>query len=350
MKLSSGRAVAVACLGLALVMGCTPSANDTSTGETADAVPSGNSGAGRPATGGAPSTTMASSPGCGPVSGTPVGALPEQPPPVVCRPLSSGPSTFVNGANRWVDEFDHGLSFASMGAGYQTYEAANDSVHWRHADHWMVDLVTDGLHAGAVMRPDRSFRFVDGKLVVEAVSAAGMDVYGNEVWPEIVVSAAPEPTFVGGLYTFDMFPEGSTIGCRLQSSRWPICALKANDGRAGSFGVGEESTRLYEISQFQVEGDSVYGGAPFGEELDEAWRVCRRSDPDGLCRDRFRMELTRTSLTLYVNDVKYFQQTGLRALPDDLFNGDVYVYFNGMAVRASGDVARFHWDRIAVNP
>ncbi len=282
---------------------------------------------------------------CTSPSGPVAGALPTQAGPVFCDIVNAGPTTFTSGGNSWADDFDHGLSFATMGDGYRTWGPISESVFWRHANHWMVDLDTRSLFAGAVMRPDRTFRFENGRLVVEAVVAAGMDAYGDPIWPEIVVSGASEPTFVGGLYSFDMFPEAPTIGCRLQSSRVPICALKAGNGNAAT---GGQSRREYEISNFQVAGDTVFGGGPWGG-LQNAWRRCAVDDADMVCRDRFRLELTIDTLSLYVNDVLYFQQTGLPALPAELVNGDVYVYFNGMAVRGPQGVARFHWDRLAVN-
>src|SRR5262245_12769101 len=74
----------------------------------------------------------------------PLGALPGQPLPVWCYPtLASGPPTFSQGLNSWVDDFNHGLSLADIGSGYKVFERArgiNKSLHWRHSNHWMVDV------------------------------------------------------------------------------------------------------------------------------------------------------------------------------------------------------------------
>ena len=79
--------------------------------------------------------------------------------------------------------------------------------------------------------------------------------------------------------------------------------------------------------------------------------------------DHFRLELTRTSLTLYVNGRAYFRQTarpdanipGLpegQLLPDELFEQDTYTYFTDWHnyPRDQAKLVRFHWGRIAVNP
>lgn len=291
---------------------------------------------------------------------TPSGALPPAL-PVWCAPLASGATTLVNGANAWVDDFNHNLSNADMGDGYLVFENQGASVykteHFRHNDHWMVDV--SGVDAdgpapwnfgGALVRPDRSFRFEDGKLVVEADVAAGIVEYGGSAWPEIVVSSAPAPTgIVDETYAYGMFKENWTVGCRLQSSRQPICAMYDDTGRPSGNGG-----RRFEISFFQHEGAAqVLGGGPFSPEADKAWRVCQQTDPDLNCRDQFRLELSRDAVTLFVNGTKYMEHRGLPAdkqLPDALLKGDVYVYFASWIHKPEAPVTRFHWDRLAVNP
>ena len=71
------------------------------------------------------------------------------------------------------------------------------------------------------------------------------------------------------------------------------------------------------------------------------------------CRDRFRLEVTKDSLTLYVNGVKYFEDAGWPAahqLPDSFVNGEVYAYQSNWQVRAGDRAYRYHWDHFAVNP
>lgn len=311
-----------------------------------------------PASSGA-STAVSPEP-CWP-SDTPLGALPPAI-PIWCTKPTSGPSTYTEGSNSWLDEFGHGLSNADMGEGYEVFESEGSilrSQHFRHNNHWMVDVAGHGRNpdegppwnlGGATMRPERSFRFVNGKLVVEVDMAAGIDEYAGNAWPEIVVTTAPAPTgqVVDNLYSYGIFGGHWTVGIRLQSSRVPIAALYDNTGR----GVGDGG-RVFEIA-FWLDGGAqeVFGGGPFGE-LDAAWRVCQGTDPDKNCRDRFRWELTRDTLALYVNGVRYMEHRGLppeSQLPDALLKGEVYVYFSSWIYRPEADTVRFHWEQIAINP
>jgi hypothetical protein len=297
---------------------------------------------------------------CGPAS-LPVGALPGQDPPVFCRIGNDGPPTFVDYPNGWLDTFTHGLKHAGIGAGYRVYDglaSVHRTITWRHNDHWMVDVSgvddtpDDGPYnaGGTMMRPDRSFRFEDGVLVVEVQVAAGIDAYGGGAWPEIVVTTAPAPTFGrrGSLYAYDEFAGHDTVGCRLQSERAPICALFDSSER----GAGDGG-RVWEVSYFQS-GDaaSVFGGGPF-EDLASAWRLCQGDDPDVNCRDTFRWEIARDRLTLYVNGVKYMEHSGFPAalqLPDRMLEGDVYVYFGSWINKPQSEAVRFHWGALSINP
>jgi len=285
----------------------------------------------------------------------PVGAIPGQPLPVFCSIDNHGPDTAQPGENSWMDDFNHGLSFADFSeTEYVIFEKVGfiyKTIHWRHADHWMVDAAAHDqdtppgwVRGGALLRPNQSFRYVDGKFVVEAVVAAGIEPYGTDAWPEIVISTGSTPTDVGSLYAYDLFPEGLTIGCRLQSTRFPVCSFKDDDGEIST---GKGSTRIWEMSAHQAVGTDNYGGSPF-DGRENAWRVCLDTDKE--CRDLFRLELTSTSLSLFVNGVKYFEQSGIPELDDGFVNGDVYVYLSSMIASHEAEVIRFHWDDIKVNP
>jgi hypothetical protein len=75
---------------------------------------------------------------------------------------------------------------------------------------------------------------------------------------------------------------------------------------------------------------------------------------DMFCKDRIRMELTKSSLTLYVNGHLYFEDgdwPAERQLPDSMVNGgQVYTYFSDWRARPTAQVYRFHWGHLAVNP
>jgi hypothetical protein len=294
-------------------------------------------------------------------SDTPLGALPPAK-PIWCIPATDGPTTFVQGDNSWVDEFDHGLSNASIGPGYQVFDKSGSSIdqsqHFRHNNHWMVDVSgqdADGPgpwnFGGATMRPDRTFRFVDGKLVVEIDVAAGISEYGGSAWPEVVLTTAANPAASparDSTYNYDFFPSDYTVGCRLEPRRNVICAVWDDSGRGSGSGG-----RLAEISSFQHEGAAaVFGGGPFGYQ-EGAWRLCRDSDPDLECRDRFRLEFTRDTIAVHVNGVKYMEHQGLPAgkqVPEALLNGDVFVYFGSWIYKPDAATVRLHWDRVAINP
>src|SRR5262249_34532247 len=67
-------------------------------------------------------------------------------------------------------------------------------------------------------------------------------------------------------------------------------------------------------------------------EVPPYYRQCQPNQMDMFCRDRFRLELTKTSLTLYVNGRLYLQDSGWPAayqIPDAWINGgdNTYVYF-----------------------
>lgn len=289
----------------------------------------------------------------------PAATLPGQPAPVFCTNLGTGPDTSRGGRNTWFDDFNHGLSMSSFaGTRYQVFEAVDGvyrSRHWRHADHWMVDVAPDSPNArydsaggGSMIRPNRRFRFNNRKLVVEATYAAGHEDYLNlRGWGELVITTAPAPGGYrrGGVYAYEMFPGHYTLGCRLQGNRNSVCSLM-DDSENSALDNGRE----WEMSFFQHVGTRVFGGEPSGAR-GRAWRVCKsNSDPDSACRDHFRLELTPTSLRISVNGVRYFQQTGIPRLPGALLRGPVYVYFASIVGRSDFDVVRFHWDKLAVNP
>jgi hypothetical protein len=161
-----------------------------------------------------------------------------------CFDLADPPArTAIEGANSWVDDFNVGcpipapagctsmLSFDDGDMGYRVFDRAGASPgttqHWINQNHWMVDA-KEGFTGGASIRPDRSFKFENGKLVVEGDFAASMAEYGDDTWGEITITNAPEPTgeFADVLYAYGQFGGYWAVGCRLQSSRVPVCAIE----------------------------------------------------------------------------------------------------------------------------
>jgi len=96
-------------------------------------------------------------------------------------------------------------------------------------------------------------------------------------------------------------------------------------------------------------GMSVDFGAPSG-----AWRVCQSNQVDE-CLDRFRFEWSKTGLVIYLNGIKFGEDSGWPVgsqLPDNVASGavPVSVYFGQWGDFSDANVYRFHWQRVAVNP
>lgn len=297
----------------------------------------------------------------------PLGGLPPAV-PSWCLTLGPASDTAHVGRNNWLDEFKSGVSNAHVASSYRVFDAARSAPttvyrteHFAHNGHWMVDVGGHGApsgvyegsaadfyigpnNGGGLMRPDKEFRFDNGRFVIEVDVSAGMLAYGDRAWPEIVVTTAPEPTReeTNGWYAAGVFGGYPTVACGLPSDRLAEC-------------------RVYDAEKItaRLSADSAagaresFGGAPRTKELASAWRECAATDPDDLCRDRFRLVLERDAVTLYVNGVLYMQQRGLpqaAGLSDELINSPVYVYFGSWVYLVEPSVTRFHWGRIAVNP
>ena len=295
----------------------------------------------------------------------PLGAIPPGP-PAWCLSLSASVNTARSTANSWLDLFDGGADHAAFPASYRVFEAARPAStvtltrHLLHNGHWMVDVAGAGAPpdeyegdrrdaivathwGGALVRPDRPFRFIDGRLSVEFDVAAGMLAY-HDGWPEIVVTTAGAPTGidVDPTHAIGVFGGAPSVGLRLYTDR---TALSSAYGRSG---------RIFELSSERTDGATTsFGGSPSTPALAAAWRLCAPLDPDVWCRDRFRVEFTADSVTLWANGTRYFETTGLPAekqLPAELIGGDVYVYFASWVYLGQAATERFHWGRIAINP
>lgn len=177
----------------------------------------------------------------------------------------------------------------------------------------------------------------------------------------MVISNGPNPTGVvpDGNYAYGQFGGYWTFGCRIGGgdSRNPTCALyaptKQNFEGNGAFGTSDG--RLFETSNFQNVGTQTYY-APYDSAnptYTGYWRLCGAVDPDVNCRDRFRLELTKSSITLYVNGIRYWEQKNMPTqvqFPDTFMNNPVYIYAASWMVVQSSQPIRYHWDRLAINP
>ena len=303
---------------------------------------------------------------CAATSTTPLGALPPAL-PVWCSTLTEGIDTAVKGPNTWVDQFGSPEQFARLAPSYKVFEAPRadrSSVfrtqHFAHNGHWMVDVAGYGQpngvyegsaedffvgpnNGGGLVRPDAGFRFEQGALVIEFDVSAGMVVYGDRAWPEIVVTtaSAPSPHETNGWYAAGLFGGDATIGCSFPSDRLSECRI-----------YDREKITANLSEHMSAGAAATFGGAPTGA-LATAWHQCGPMDPDDRCRDRFRMVLERDAVTIFVNGVRYMEHRGLPAaarLPDELLSSTVYVYFASWGYLVEPTVARIHWGRIAINP
>lgn len=305
-------------------------------------------------------------PGCGPAV-VPAGQAnppgePEPMRPVWCYRLPPMTATRVEDTNSWVDDFDTGSNmgrFQDGDMGYRVFPDIDNGAPRRSSlflnqNHWMVDTA-GGSNGGVLVRPDRSFRFENGELVIEADVAAGLPAYSDSASVEVDVSTAPAPTghVVDQQYGYGLFGGAWTFGCRFQADRQITCSLFNASGTPGDAAVfGNEEGRVWQMLPFQHVGTTNVGGDATGENGD-AFRACDPGRMDLLCRDRFRLELTKDSVRILVNGQLYFEQSGIAPkyqLPAELLDGDVYTYFTSWVNRPLEPAYRFHWDRVAVNP
>jgi hypothetical protein len=318
-------------------------------------------------------------PGCAPNAiptgqSNPPGSESEPMAPIWCFTLAAqGAPTRITGANDWVDTFQGVTQMGQFNDGdldYRVFDSVQNggtakTLHFTNNNHWMDDNA-GGFQGGTMLRPNRSFRFENGKLVVEADVAAGISGYrdgGDVAWPEIDISTADTPnghSITDGLYAYGRFGGFDTFGCRLHAAPALICAYEA--ARGGATGLDQppcfefSPARLIEISGFENCGNVHFGGDPgFGAPAGY-FRTCSSPSqvPDMMCRDRFRLELSQDGLVAYVNGQRYFEDTGWptrNQLPAGIANGStpVYVYMSDWEDRPNQPAYRFHWQRIAVN-
>ncbi len=311
----------------------------------------------------------------------PPGSESEPMAPIWCFPLAAqGPPTRVSSGNTWVDTFTGVTQMGRFNDGdldYRVYDAVGSTgspgvktQNFTNNNHWMTDRAGDG-EAGSTIRPNRSFTFQNGKLIVEADVAAGITAYDPETWAEVDISTGATPTAGAlsndNLYMYGRFKGFTTLGCRLQSPGEAICAHMANTQRGYLDGQpqvdkfpcyeGDNGWRLIELSGFEACGN-VHSGDFHGGTAGQYWRQCSSvaQVPDMMCRDRFRFEITQSSFVMYINGIKYFEDSNWPArnqLPADVANGTtpVYVYFSNFGSIHQRDPSyRFHWQRLAVNP
>jgi hypothetical protein len=327
-----------------------------------------------------------------------------------CYTLVPEPRTEARGPNSWTDSFDTNLNFGVLNPSYLAFDQAGSQFQkqpFQHANHWMVDIVDLSayhLSGGVLVSPDQKFSFENGKLVVEIDAAAGCGgdgpgtgacngAGGADAFYEIDISPSrPTGVNVDPLYGYGQMGGVGALGCRLERSTdggHTVCAMYDNTTHdTGGTDVGPLCNQPPNFDKSQCHNGlpgrvwetqgvgtartaaSVEGGYPGyaipGTSLhgSDVFRICdstlnpANSMPDTYCRDRFRFEFTKDSLTIYVNGYKWFDVQGLFAvnpatgvdnrIPDSFLAGS-YVYFTSWVNSGQHEVTRWHWDRIAIN-
>jgi hypothetical protein len=281
--------------------------------------------------------------------------------PAWCYRLAATTPTRQTGANMWMDGFGtggrlHRLADGDMG--YRVFAVDGGggvrSAAFVNQNHWMADIA-GGDHGGVLVRPDRSFHFENGTLTVEGDVAAALPEYGDSAAVEMDVTTAPAPTgrVVDQQYGYGAFAGAWTFGCRYQADRHVTCALFNTGGTPGDPAVfGNELGRVWQMLPYERVGAVTRGGEP-GAVADDRFRRCHANEMDLDCRDRFRLELTRSSVRVFVNGAPYFEQSGIAPryqLPDEFLRSDLYVYYTSWVNRPLAAAYRCHWGRLAVNP
>ena len=281
--------------------------------------------------------------------------------PVWCYRLASTAPTRLSGANTWVDGFDTGGRFNRLADGDMDYRVFTvgggggvRSAAFLNQNHWMADIAGGG-HGGVLLRPNRSFHFDHGTLIVEGDVAAALPEYSDSAAVEMDVTTAPAPTgrVVDQQYGYGAFGGAWTFGCRFQADRHVTCALFNATGSPGDPTVfGNELGRVWQMLPYQKVGAVTRGGEP-DMVTDDRFRRCHANEMDLDCRDRFRLELTGDSVRVFVNGVPYFEQSGIaprHQFPAEFLRSDLYVYYTSWVNRPLAAAYRYHWGRLAVNP
>ena len=352
------------------------------------------------------STLPAPDPNCMPLGTThlegqtyPTGGLePEY--SIWCYTQPSGVTTRVSVGNSWSDTFDQpgtGNAVEQLTdrgpANYRVFMFESPgrlkNGTFVNTDHWMVDMVDTSafnLSNGVFVSPDKAFTFENGTLVFETDAAAGSDAMGgaNTFYEMDVTPADHLSDFsVDTLYGYGSFGGlAAALGCRLERNDDGghfVCAMYDDsnrvtggqcpaDGRVCKDNGGRPG-RVWETQGVGIPrtAASVQGGYPgwaipgTSLHLSDVWRQCMTNEHDLHCRDRFRMELTKDSIHLFVNGYPAMLIDGLYAvnpatgadnrIPDSWFTSTgVRVYDTSWFNGGQHTPVRFHWNGIFVNP
>lgn len=310
-----------------------------------------------------------------------------------CYTLQVGTTTRVSGQNDWLDNFESGDGLQRFNNGdlnYGVYAADSPDqgqprIVTRSAttgDYFAVDIADVSpyrLSGGVLTSPQRSFTFeglgASRRLVVEADMTPGnFNTGGADVFYEIDISPAPAPTgiTVDGLYGYGAFGGVGAVGCRFQvedvggtPTGETVCAMYNNSTRDA--GGADLTCANHPCATDGLPGriwETQGAGGPVSTVNNQYntagfWRHCQANADDAQCFDRFRMEIGKDFLLVYVNGALQRELRGITTgrsgqdgrIPDSWLGAPgVYVYYTDWINGGQHATNRFFWDRLAVNP
>lgn len=227
----------------------------------------------------------------------------------VAGDLSS--ATPVDGLGGWLVE-----TFTESTATYR-----RDALGW-------TATMDGGGQQGSSFGTPVPFRFHDDAFKVYA--ELGLGFSGSSAadtmtgWYEIILTTSPVlgPLRDGGAFAVEAAPGHWTLGCRLEPGGNTICDLMDDTGRSAADGG-----RVWQASFFQEVGTTTFGGF---ENPDTGLEISRCEVLEPECLDGWTVVFGVDSIRIDLNDRRYFEQTGMPRLPDELTSGDVYVHFATM--------------------
>ncbi len=215
------------------------------------------------------------------------------------------------------------------------------SVQAETGDRWTASVSRAG-HGSVFVRPDQAFTAVDNMIVIEADVAAGREEYNQDTWVELIATTGSQPDDSSQIFGQDYFENETSIGCRIEATHNVHCSQKVPDNPDASWSA----------SWFDQVGRDSFGGNDTVDNRQHFRHCDEGADPEG-CLDRFRLEITSNRLTLYVNGLRYFEQSNFESakqLSDDILNGEFFVYAVSTYTPRSSEQIRFDWGKLTVNP
>ncbi|HLJ69534.1 MAG TPA: hypothetical protein VKX16_19435 [Chloroflexota bacterium] len=316
--------------------------------------------------------------------------------PIECapEPMNAEPTTRISGANSWVDDFQTGVPMGNLEDGNMGYRVFRAMTYQKgpftrarlacsgtfscdqlfvNNNHWMDDEQV-GFGFGAAISPNRSFLPVNHEFVFDSDVAAGITDYQPvDAHTELAISTAAVPT--GGTNVQGdlggQFKGAWTLFCPLSPQVGADCQLMAPT----EYPVGSHHYIRWTYSGVWQYSVKMWGDDPGVKvwvngklyHLSDFFRRCAHNQMDMYCRDRFRIDMTPSQLSVYVNGQLFLQATATantqiadlpkgQLFPTQMLDGSTPLYtyvgdwMGSGAEHHPGLFVRYHFQHIAVNP